>query len=222
MIPAALLVALMTGAVTEAPMPVPRPALPPMPPPAAGESPTPAPPGPEAAVCRDPRLKGHALPDVVEEAGRACGIHAPVLVEAIGEVRLSQPATLDCNTARHVADWLGAVVRAEALEHLQSPVAEVWVMGSYACRNRNNVAGGKLSEHAHGRAIDVGGFTLASGERVTVERDWGANPKGDFLRRIWRRGCGPFHTVLGPESDRYHHDHLHLDTSPREGDPYCR
>ena len=121
-----------------------------------------------------------------------------------------------------MADWLTGVVKAEALEHLQSNIAEVQVMGSYACRSRNNVAGGRLSEHARGRAIDISGFTLTDGRQVTVAHDWGKTPPGDFLRRIWRKGCGPFATVLGPDADRHHWDHLHLDTSPRGGEPYCR
>lgn len=211
--PAAFAAAAASGAAS--PLPRPRPPLVPvvMNTPQARQ---------EAMVCRDPRLTGDPRPDIVDTDRLACGIDDPVSITSIAGIRLSQPALLGCPTARRLADWLTGVVRAESLEQLQSPVTEVWVMGSYACRNRNNVAGGRLSEHARGRAVDIGGFTLANGQRITVARDWGSNPKGDFLRRIWRKGCGAFHTVLGPNADRHHHDHLHLDTSPRGGEPYCR
>ena len=219
MIPAALVAfGLAASELLSAPIPTPRPALPPV-----ATVVTPAPlPGPAEMVCRDPRLAGDPKPDIVDVGELACGIDDPVRVTSVAGMRLSQPALLGCPTARRLADWLTGVVRAEALEHLQSKVAEVEIMGSYACRNRNNVAGGRLSEHARGRAIDIGGFTLTNGRRITLARDWGRNPAGDFLRRIWRKGCGPFHTVLGPDADRHHRDHLHLDTSPRGGDPYCR
>ncbi len=38
------------------------------------------------------------------------------------------------------------------------------VVAHYACRNRNNKRGGKLSEHAKGNAIDIAAFTLKNGE----------------------------------------------------------
>jgi hypothetical protein len=209
---------LLSAAAETAPLPVPRPPLPLVP-----ERVAPAPlPGPAEMVCRDLRLAGEAKPDIVDVGGLACGVDDPVRIVSVAGVRLSEPALLGCPTARRLADWLTGVVRAEALEHLQSQVAEVRVMGSYACRARNHAADGRLSEHARGRAIDIGGFTLSNGQQVTVARDWGKNPKGDFLRRIWRKGCGVFQTVLGPDADRHHHDHLHLDTSPRRSEPYCR
>jgi hypothetical protein len=213
---AALAASLVAGAAEIAPSPVPRPA----PPPVARIAPAPDP--LVGIVCRDPRLTGTPRPDIIDVGLVACGIDDPVQITAVAGIGLSQPTVLGCPTARRLADWVTGVVQAEALEHLQSRIAEVHVMGGYACRTQNNAAGGRRSEHARGRAIDVGGFVLANGQAVSVARDWGENPKGDFLRRIWRKGCGLFHTVLGPDADRHHNDHLHLDTSPRGGEPYCR
>lgn len=218
MIAAAWAVVLFGNAALAAPLPPERPSRPPV----VTMAPNAPLPDPTGMVCRDPRLAGDPKPDVIDVGGLACGIDDPVRITSIAGIRLSQPALLGCRTARRVADWLTGVVKAEALEHLQSNIAEVQVMGSYACRSRNNIAGGRLSEHARGRAIDIGGFTLTNGRQVTVARDWGKTPPGDFLRRIWRKGCGPFATVLGPDADRHHWDHLHLDTSPRGGEPYCR
>jgi hypothetical protein len=218
MIAAAWAVVLISSAALTAPMPPQRPSRPQV----TAEAATIPLPNPAEMVCRDPRLWGDPKPDIIDVGGLACGIDDPVRIISISGIRLSPPALLGCRTARRLADWLTGVVKVEALEHLQSNIAEVQVMGSYACRSRNNIASGRLSEHARGRAIDIGGFTLTDGRQVIVARDWGKTPPGDFLRRIWRKGCGPFATVLGPGADRHHRDHLHLDTSLRGGEPYCR
>ena len=68
----------------------------------------------------------------------------------------------------------------------------------------------------------MAGFTLTDGRRATVGRDWNETPQGAFRREIRRQGRGPFATVPGPGAGRHHRAHLHLDTSPRGGEPYCR
>ena len=104
------------------------------------------------------------------------------------------------------------------------PVASVDVAASYDCRPRNGSRGAKLSEHGHGNAIDISGFTLTSGRKVTVARGWygGANERA-FLREVHDKACGRFSTVLGPASDAYHRDHIHLDIEARRsGKPFCQ
>ena len=219
MTPAALALALLSSAVLAAPLPPERPDGPARDGPAAVE----AAPSATAAMmlCRDPRLVGEAGPDIVEVGDLACGIDDPVRVTSVAGIRLSPPALLGCPTARRLADWLTGVAQRQARAHLGAGIAELRVTGSYACRSVNN-AGRWRSEHARGRAIDIGGFTLSNGAEVTVARDWGETPAGAFLREIWRKACGLFSTVLGPDADRHHRDHLHLDTAPRGGEPYCR
>jgi hypothetical protein len=39
------------------------------------------------------------------------------------------------------------------------------------------------------------------------------------LRRVHRDGCQRFSIVIGPDADRFHQDHLHLDMGRG---PYCR
>jgi hypothetical protein len=117
------------------------------------------------------------------------------------------------------------VVRPAARTHLNASVAEVWIMGSYVCRTRNTQPGARISEHGRGRAVDIGGAVLSDGRRIDVLRDWDAGAEdgaGAFLAEIRDGACGLFSTVLGPGADRHHDNHLHLDTAPRDGDPYCR
>jgi hypothetical protein len=76
----------------------------------------------------------------------------------------------------------------------------------------NNVDGGFLSEHGHANAIDVSGFVLENGRVLTLEAGWGGSvAERRFLRAVHRGGCSVFTTVLGPDYDGLHHDHLHLD-----------
>ena len=75
--------------------------------------------------------------------------------------------------------------------------------------------GGRLSEHATGRAIDFAGIELADGRVISVKRDWragGAN--GAFLHDLARASCKRFNVVLTPNHDRLHQDHIHLDIGP--------
>ena len=210
--------ALALAAALAAPLPTPRPATAP---PVVAVEPAPLP-GPEEIVCRDPRLMGDPKPDVIEVDRHVCGILDPVRVSSVAGMRLEPPVLLGCPTARRLADWLDGIVRVEAAERLRARVAAVETMGSYACRSQNNVAGGRRSEHARGRAVDIGGFTLTDGREIALERDWDGKAAGPFLRSIWKKACGPFSTVLGPEADRHHRDHFHLDTAPRSGEPHCR
>jgi hypothetical protein len=81
------------------------------------------------------------------------------------------------------------------------------------CRNRNNAAAGFTSEHGFANAVDVTGFTLADGRTIAVEGDWlpATAPEGRLLRLAHDAACAGFTTVLGPEANAEHRDHLHLD-----------
>lgn len=201
----------------ETPVPVPRPnAL------ALALRTTPNPPPalpPDRMACRDPRLEGTDKASFRNMFG--CGVFDPVNITRVAGIKLSTPATLTCPTARALADWLTGVADPTAREMLGERIKGVWVMGTYTCRTRNSRPGARLSEHAFGRAVDIGGFTLGSGRKVVVRTGWGKGAEGGFLRRIRERACGRFKTVLGPGSDRHHHDHLHLDLANRKS-TYCR
>jgi hypothetical protein len=69
-----------------------------------------------------------------------------------------------------------------------------------------------MSEHGKGNAVDVRSFTFADG-RVVLMTDVQV-PK-DFRAGIRESVCGRFTTVLGPGSDGYHEEHIHLDLAER-------
>ena len=153
-----------------------------------------------------------------------CKITDPWRLTAIANVHLSVPATLTCGIVSPLRGWLNEIVQPAAVRAFGERVVSVDVEASYACRTRNSNAGAKMSEHAYGRAIDISAFTLASGRKVTVAAGWHGNARERaFLREVHDKACGRFSTVLGPASDYYHRDHLHLDIEARKSSKsFCR
>lgn len=151
---------------------------------------------------------------------KGCGIAKPVRVTSVRGIALSTPALIDCKTAKTFDKWVNKSLEKQFKK--QGGVTKIHVAASYSCRSRNNRAGAKLSEHSFGHAIDISGFTLANGERVTVLNDWRKRPHSKALRALHKGACGPFGTVLGPESDRFHQDHFHFDTARYRSGSYCR
>jgi hypothetical protein len=183
---------------------------------------------PEAlTACRSAMtaLQIAAKPMPAEQDG-TCGAPDPFEVSALqdGTVALQPAATINCETASMLSTWVSQDVQSAALSAYGSRVTAVRVMDSYSCRGRNNVVGAPLSEHAFMNAIDVGAFKI--GDRwVTVEKDKDHTDKDtDFIETVRQEACSRFMTVLGPGSDGYHENHLHLDMRHRgqHGDSrYC-
>jgi hypothetical protein len=170
------------------------------------------------SVCGDPAITGTEIA-VIPAAVRGCGLSGGVAVTAVAGIPLSQPAQIDCTTAKALKTWVvdGVI---PAIGRKGGGLARLDVVASYTCRPRNNVPGAQISEHGLGHAVDVAGFTLANGSTLTVARDWGRETK--IMRAIHASACGPFGTVLGPKSDANHQDHFHVDTARYRGGPYCR
>ena len=69
----------------------------------------------------------------------------------------------------------------------------------------------------------MSGFVLADGRRITLTGSWsaGSSAEREFLRVIHTSACKRFGTVLGPEYNAAHADHLHLE-GVIETESYCR
>lgn len=107
------------------------------------------------------------------------------------------------------------VVQPAASELLHGRVSRVDDLGSYACRRINGDPDRGMSEHATANAIDVAGFRLNDGRRISVARDWAKGARGVFLHRVRDGGCRVFATTLSPDFNAAHRDHLHLDEADR-------
>jgi hypothetical protein len=173
--------------------------------------------GRKGSVCGVNGIRGETLAPVTSRV-KGCGIADPVRVTEVDGVALSIPATLDCQTARALHDWVqGALKPAFG----RTDVVELEVAAHYACRPRNNVRGAKISEHGRGKAIDISAVVLENGKTVSVLDDW-RRRAGRPLVKAYRAACGTFGTTLGPDADRYHRNHIHLDTARHRGGSYCR
>lgn len=158
------------------------------------------------------------------DEGNGCEVRNAWQVSSVGSVAFSQPATVNCSMAEPLRQWLDGTVQAEAERAYGEKVVGIDVAASYSCRPRNNVRGAKMSEHGYGNALDVAAFTLESGRKVAVADGWRGSPADRrFLNAVHNDACGEFQTVLGPNSDANHRDHIHVDLqNRRSGSHYCR
>jgi hypothetical protein len=179
---------------------------------------------PEGACAMKPSRLGLAEKIRNIDEGNGCEVANAWRVQSLGSIAFSQAATMNCGMADPLRNWLEDQVQPAAQKSFGESVVSIDVAASYACRARNNKNGAKMSEHGFGNAIDIAGFTLESGRKVTVLDGWrGGRDERRFLRGVHDAACGQFRTVLGPESDRHHHDHFHLDLqNRRSGGSYCR
>ncbi|MEP3051047.1 MAG: extensin family protein [Erythrobacter sp.] len=132
---------------------------------------------------------------------------------------ISNIGPVQCQTAQSFSEWARFGVDRAARQILGSPLERIETMGSYSCRN---VAGSsRRSAHARAEAIDVSAFILKDGTRVSVQGDWsnGTTAEREFLRVVHGSACKRFGTVLGPNYNRAHEDHFHLEK--KEGS-FCR
>ncbi|WP_375426973.1 extensin family protein [uncultured Sphingomonas sp.] len=181
------------------------------------------PPAREIAQCHaDLRAEGVAfrvLPD--KPTGAGCGLYGTVQLLDIG-VPVTGITAMRCGNARAFAGWVRNAVAPAAYQGLGSELTRVAGMGTYACRN---VVGAgrddRRSGHATANAVDVAAFTLRDGRRVSIADDWASEDPAvrGFLRTIRRSACRRFGTVLSPDYNAAHRDHLHLEDDAAR---FCR
>jgi hypothetical protein len=143
-----------------------------------------------------------------------CGAVQPLYVSATahGAVGLAPSATLQCPMVPATDHWVVTSVMPAARHYFGTDLVELKVIASYSCRPRNGIAGGILSEHGLANALDIAAFKLADGREVSVLSGWNGNvAERAFLRAVHSGACRTFTTVLGPEANRFHRDHFHLD-----------
>ncbi|MCL2429998.1 MAG: extensin family protein [Alphaproteobacteria bacterium] len=153
-----------------------------------------------------------------------CGTSDAVLLQRVilqdrTEVAVDPPATLRCEMAEAVAEFVRSGV-APAAAAMGSRLTAIGNHDSYECRGRNRVPGARLSEHGTANALDIRSITLADG-RVVMPAE-AATPQ-EFRVAMKAAACERFTTVLGPGSDGYHEDHVHIDRLERHsGYRLCR
>jgi hypothetical protein len=150
-----------------------------------------------------------------------CIVAHPLTVKSLGRgIDIEPDAVLNCATTEATARFLADVVAPTAKSVFGENLVAISHGSAFVCRPRNGTT--KLSEHAFGNAVDIGGFKLAGGRTINVTA--ATDPKeADFLSKVRMTACGPFKTVLGPGSDADHAQHFHFDLAKRRnGGTYCR
>ncbi|WP_456657061.1 extensin family protein [Bradyrhizobium sp. JR3.5] len=155
-----------------------------------------------------------SIPDIHGAGG--CGGEDLVRLEAIvlpdkRKVAIKPAAILRCKMASAVADWVRTDI-APLAQSLGGGISNLDNFDSFECRGRNRVAGAQLSEHGRANALDVRAFGLANGKSISLTD---RSVPRDLRETVLHSVCARFSTVLGPGSDWYHEDHVHLDLTER-------
>lgn len=161
------------------------------------------------AVLASARIPFEPVPD--RETGAGCGFENAV--RAGRDLTISGTVTATCPLVVSWALFERHALQPAARRHFGTDVASSQHYGTYACRNVYGRSTGRRSQHATANAIDIGGFTLRDGTRVSLQRDW-AGPddrKSAFLQDVRDGACRFFRGVLGPDYNAAHADHFHFD-----------
>jgi hypothetical protein len=129
-----------------------------------------------------------------------------------GDVALSSSFLSSCRLAVAYALFDIHQLQPAAQSVFGQKVTQIDHLGSFACRNVYNRSEGRLSQHASANALDIAGFRLADGRRISVLRDWDDDAEnGRFLKMVRDGACKQFNTVLSPDYNAAHRNHFHLD-----------
>src|SRR6476620_915360 len=155
-----------------------------------------------------------SIPDI--HGPGECGGEDLVRLEAVvlpdkRRVSVKPAAILRCTMASAIADWIRTDM-APLASSLGSVISDLDNFDSFECRGRNRVAGALLSEHGRANALDVRAFRLANGRSISLTD---RTVLRELRENVLHSACTRFATVLGPGSDSYHEDHIHLDLMER-------
>ena len=168
--------------------------------------------GDNPAMCRAALVDAGAVftPMADHQEPSGCGWTDAMRLSAIGSARLSSPAMVTCPLAASLVMFDRQVLEPGSQAYFGSPVRVIDHVGSYACRNIYHREQAPLSRHAVADAIDVTGWRLANGARISIEKDWKSPETAPFLQGLQRQGCRYFGGFLGPDYNAEHRTHFHL------------
>ncbi len=188
-----------------------------LPPGRAAPAPAPMRPATNAPVYQAPQQQQRALPPLGPMRG-------PQTTAAIMPAAVTPPATLACPLVSALDRWVSEGVQPAALRWFGAQVSEIKQISAYSCRSMVGAGTSNISEHAFGNALDIAGFILADGRKVSVKDGWRGTPEEQgFLHDVQLFACETFSTVLAPGYNVYHYDHIHVDLMRRESGRHpCR
>jgi hypothetical protein len=151
-----------------------------------------------------------------------------VVIGAVQLIDIGLPITnlkgMRCPLARAFIGWVRNAAAPAAREILNGELVRVETFGTYTCRGivgGGAASAGRVSEHGLANAVDISAFVLGDGRRISVLNHWQSDDAAtrEFLAVVRRSACRRFTTVLSPDYNAAHKDHLHFDMGGR---PFCR
>ena len=153
-----------------------------------------------------------------------CNVDDVVRLEAVWlldktRVAVTPPAILRCSFAEAVVHWVREDL-APAVRSVGGALRSIDNFAAFDCRGRNRIIGARLSEHGRANALDIRSLKLVSGTVIELTDPHVAK---DLRERLRKNACARFTSVLGPGSDGYHENHVHLDLAEcRSGHRMCQ
>ena len=150
------------------------------------------------------------MPDF--EASAQCHIRPQVSLAKVGDAKVT-PFKTRCQTALRMAMWERYGIQPAARRFFGQRVKQILHFSSYNCREIRTTRGGsgRMSTHSTADAIDISGFVLDDGRKVTLLEGWnGEADEAAFLREVRDSACEWFKVTLSPDYNRLHADHFHL------------
>ena len=151
-------------------------------------------------------------------------MRGPQSTGSIQPATLTPAATLACPLVSALDRWVSEGVQPAALKWFGTQVTTIKQISAYSCRGMVGAGTSHISEHAFGNALDVAGFELADGRKISVQYGWRGSPEEQgFLHDVQMSACEMFMTVLAPGYNAEHYNHFHVDLMRRaSGRRPCR
>ncbi|MEL2242549.1 extensin family protein [Leclercia adecarboxylata] len=146
----------------------------------------------------------------VADSTGECSLSDVVRVRSFGHVSLSSSFLASCPLALSTALFVDQQARPLTQSLMGSSLSRIDHFGSFACRNIYHRPNARRSEHATAEALDISGFTLENGQRISVLRGWKNARTEPWLRALLSASCGYFGNALGPDYNAAHANHFHL------------
>lgn len=163
------------------------------------------------AALKSASVRFYELPNKTQ--GDQCGIENQTRLVKLSNATVSDLDTR-CDIALRLLMWETHSVQPAAQDLFGQSVSRINHLGSYSCRAMRTSSGrsSRMSEHATANAVDIRGFTLEDGKKISLISGWaGSENEQKFLRRVRDGSCDYFNTTLSPDYNALHSDHFHFD-----------
>lgn len=156
------------------------------------------------------------------QASQPAAAPAPIVTAAIPDLRpIAKPARGALSNGWATTLASGPAIMPAAVETASGPAQPATQMASIALKPTFPVfTKASAGDSSAIKIVTTGQPALAGA--APVQPGQPLDGRAHFLREIWQAACGPFTTVLGPEANRAHRNHFHVDLAQRKSSAFCQ